>query len=159
VAVATATPTDRTLGLRPLSAGSIYTERMLFLGEGNAMDAYPFAAWTDMPRDVVGRALDDALRATGRFKDVGDAADLKNPTYILTGELRRFEEVRSSSGSTALCEIHIEVRTYDTRDPVWVGTVTGSETLGGQGPAALAEAMEKAVAKAVADAASQIVLQ
>ncbi len=148
--------TDRTIGMRPLLAGRMHNERMLFVADGNAVDAYPHAAWTDMPRDVVGKALLDALTATHRFRDVGDAADMRSPTYLLTGELRRFEEVRTAGKASALCEVRLELRSFGDRDLIWADAVSATEPMSCEGPAALTEAMTKAVARVARDAASQI---
>ncbi|HEO71377.1 MAG TPA: hypothetical protein ENN80_08945, partial [Candidatus Hydrogenedentes bacterium] len=149
-------PVNMSVGIRPLDPLMPYKQRIVYRAADYQIGYIPQSEWAEMPRDTVTRALLDALVASNRFADVGDAADLRNPDCVLTGELRRFDQDRSSVPWQAVCEMRIELRVGLLREAVWSGTIVHREPLAQEDTAALAAAMSKAVARVVEDAASQI---
>lgn len=157
VDVPAADSTPRTLGVRPLTPARPYTKTtMHYREEGQVLGQYEYDRWAELPGVVVTRTLMAALVATGRFADVGPAVDVAAPDLILTGQLLRFDEVRISNPIVALCEIRIEVRDTKDRNVIWADTVSASTPLKGEGPSALAEAMSKAVGRAISQAVTEI---
>jgi len=129
---------------------------LVFRETDHQIGCYPNVEWAEMPRDTVTRALSDALIAMGRFKDIGNAADLRAPDLLLTGQLRKFDEVRTSDPWVAECEVRIEVREGIERRLVWAATLSVREPLERNDLAALAAAMSRAVARIVEQAAAEI---
>ena len=86
--VAAVTPSALTLGIRPIEAGRPYDQHIIYRTQDHELGQYEKAEWAEFPRDVVTRTLGDALIATKRFRDVGNAADLRAPDLVLTGQLR-----------------------------------------------------------------------
>ncbi len=157
VDVSVADATTKTLGVRPLTPARPYTKpAMHYREEGQVLGRYDYDEWAELPGVVVTRALMSALVATGRFADVGPAIDVAAPDLILTGQLLRFDEVRTSAPAVALCEIRIEVRNTKDRSVVWADTVSASAPLEEEGPSALAKAMSKAVGQAISRAVAEI---
>ena len=150
-------PLDKTLGIRPLVAARPYKQKVVYRESGFVLGEYSTVEWAELPADVVTRILTDAIVATHHFKDVGNAEDLALPDLILTGELRKFDVVRTADPWEAECEVHLELR--DTQQPqaVWADTLKKSEPLERNEPAALPSAMSRAVAKIVKQAAEAIV--
>ena len=154
--IAQAQPGERTLGVRVLSAALPYKQKIVYRKSAYELATYENAEWAELPRDMVSRALTDALTATGRFKDVGDAADMALPELTLTGELRIFDEVRTTEPWTAVCEMRLEVRASEKPVAIWAATLRSSQPLEKNEVSALPAAMSRAVAEIASKAAEQI---
>lgn len=152
-----ATPTPHTLGVRPLAAARPYTLAMLYTDSDGALLPLDSVFWAEEPAAALTRNLVDALSQSGRFADVGDAANLSRPEYLLTGELRKFHEDRSSSPAQAVIELRLDLRDVRNAKQVWTATLNHSAPLQGDTPAALAKAMETAIAGCVRAATENIV--
>jgi ABC-type uncharacterized transport system auxiliary subunit len=155
-------PTARTmksigmsLGVRPLDAERPYGAGMRYLEPDLELGAYPNAEWAQEPKRAVTQTLTQALRASERFSDVGDARDMARPDFIVTGTLTRFHEDRTGEGPAAVCEFSFSLRRALGRG-VWNGTVTARQPLDAQTPPALAKAMNAAIAEAASEAAEII---
>lgn len=156
VDVRTAGPGEKSLGIRFLEAARPCNEKMIFR-EGVRLDRYPSSEWAELPARVTTRALTEAITRTGRFSDVGDAADMAAPDLILTGDLLRFEELRTADGAKAVCEIHIDVRSRtEAATALYSGTWKSEIPLPEIGPAALATAMGTAVGEVVSKLANEL---
>lgn len=155
-AVATAEPTGKTLGVRQLEASRPYREQIVYRDKGMTLGYFPNAEWAELPAQVVTRALKDALIQSGRFTDVGDAGDLVSPDYILTGQLREFDLVRSTEPWTANVEIRLELRGAMLPEIVWAQTLSAKENLKKDDVSALPAAMSKAVSGVIEEAVAGI---
>jgi len=149
-------PLDKTLGIRPLVAARPYKQKVVYRESGFVLGEYSTVEWAELPADVVTRILSDSIVATHHFKDVGNAEDLALPDLVLTGELRKFDVVRTTDPWKAECEVRLELR--DTQQPqaVWAVTFTDSEPLERNEASALPAAMSRAVAKIVKQAVEAI---
>jgi ABC-type uncharacterized transport system auxiliary subunit len=152
-----APPTELTLGIRPLNPARPYQEKIAYRDTDYVLGYYEGAEWAEYPRDVATRALTDAIEATGHFRDVGHAGDIHAPNLVLTGQLRKFEELRNATTPVALCEVHLELRESLGGKMHWSATLSGREPLEQQDLAALAAAMSRAIARIAEEAAAQIV--
>jgi len=157
--VSPAQPTNRTLGIRALQAARPYKQAIVFRAPGHILGQYDSVLWAELPSDALTRALADAIRATGRFRDVGNAADMNVPDLILTGELRKLDEVRTTDPWTAECEVRLELREARGPGAVWADTLTAAQPLDKNDLSALAAAMSRAVATVLNQAASRIAEQ
>ena len=153
IAAPDAPATEYTLGVRPLVSSLPYGLRMVYLEGRHRLGTLPAAEWGEQPAEAVTRALVDALTASGRFQDVGDAANMNRPDYILTGDLRRFHENRTGQPWTAEIEVRLELRAaMGTANP-WSATLheaipveNGAEAT----PADFAAAMNTAISNIAA---------
>ena len=84
---------------------------------------------------------------------------MSTPDLILTGELRKLDEVRTTEPWTAECEIRLELREAQGPEAVWAATLSAREPLAKNGVSALAAAMSRAVARVLNQAASRIAEQ
>jgi ABC-type uncharacterized transport system auxiliary subunit len=157
VEVAKAEPVDLSLGVRPLLAARPYRLPMAYMQEGNLLQFRALDAWSEEPAVTLTRAIIDALARTGKYKDIGDAADMARPDLMLTGELRELHEDLTTTPSTAVAEIHLELRESRGNRLLWQGTPRASMPLADDTSAALADAMSKAVAQIVQEAVSAII--
>lgn len=143
IAVEKAPRIETSLGIRPLDVAQALRTRIAFRERGYVLDYYPNAEWVESPRDAVTRALRDALVATEHFADVGDARDMRGD-WVLTGEIRAFEELRTEEGRFAHVEVRLEVRTSVDARLVWANTVWSKVPVNGADLDALAAAMSRA---------------
>lgn len=155
IAVEQAPPTERSLGIRRLRTSALYRTPILY-AQGHQIHPFPFAEWAMNPEDMVTRAITDALAATGRFRDVGDASNINRPELMLFGELRRFEADRDVNPVEAVCEVRLELRETFGTNLLWANTLTARVPLTEDRVAALPEAMSQAVAQIANTAAREI---
>jgi len=157
--VTTASPGSKSLGIRPLLAARPYDQKVAYRMPDYTLGGDETIQWAESPRDTVTRALTDALSACGRFKDVGNAADIALPDWTLTGEVRRFDENRTRNPWTADCEIRLELRDTQSGEALWAETLSASVPMerneNGALPAAMSKAVSEVVSKAVAAISAQ----
>ena len=155
--IASCQKTPITLGLRPLFAAEPY-ERAIAYRDANLEVGYEEnTEWAELPAVMVTRALTDALNASGRFADVGNAGDMTRPDWILTGEVRKFYEERSSATPSAYIEVRLEVREALGKNVLWTDTLSTREALAPPADAAaLAAAMNTALTQLITDATAAI---
>jgi len=145
------------LGVRTMEAARPYKQRVVYRDSGFVVGSYDTIEWAELPADVVTRTLIDAIAATHRFKDVGNAGNLPSPDLILTGTLRRFDEVHTTDPWAAECEVRLELRDIQQPEALWAATLTATEPLDRNQTSALPAAMSRAVAKIVKQAVEAIV--
>jgi len=145
------TPSNDTLGVRPLNTALPLERRMAYRAEG-AKVGYRNSEWADRPGDAATRALLDALAASGRFRDVGMAGEMARPDLVLTGELRRFYENRTVSPATAEVEIRLELRRARDNGGVWSKTLHVEKPVEGEDASAFAAAMSQALGELISTA-------
>lgn len=146
------------IAIRPLEYAEPYTTTMVYRPDQYTVAYRDAEDWAEPPRDSVTRALLDSLAATNYFSDVGTASDVPLPRYILTGQVRRFDEMRTTQPPHALLEVRINVRENGrpgraVMSQTYRETVSMNDTSAG----ALAEAMTEAVSIVVANATEDIV--
>lgn len=148
--------TEWTLGLRPLFASRTYGASMAYLGDNHEVGYLPRDEWAEPPANVVTRAVTDALAATGRFADVGNAADMARPGLLLTGELRVYHENRTKEPHTAEVEVRLELRQAVEPGSLWAETIRETEPMAENTPQDFAKAMNAAVGRLAVQVASSI---
>lgn len=149
-------PDGKTLGYRPLEAALPYRLPMAYLEQHHELRFREHAQWADYPADILTRAIEDALKETGRFADVGDAGRMARPDYLLTGIVRRFEEDRTVDPPAAVAEVRLELREARGTEVVWEGLLREQEPVGTDDAGAVAAAMSRAVARIASEAAASI---
>ena len=136
-----------TLGIRPLLAGNSFDKRVAVLRPGSRLEYYPDETWSESPELAVTRAVTDAIVATGRFHDVGNAADMSRPDAIMTGELRAFFVDITGDAPVVRVEARLEMRQSREKKLVWAETLCETEPLGGSGREIYGMAMNRAVGR------------
>jgi len=144
------------IGVRPLMAGLAYGDAMLYRQEGYALRQYEHALWADSPAAIVTHALVTALRGAQTFTDVGYAAAMQQPDYVLTGRLLAFEEMRRGDERLALCRLDVAVRSAQEDRTLFAGEVTGEVPMESDTKLALAAAMSEAVAQVAEELANAL---
>jgi len=147
---------DDTLGIRRFSAAQPLKRDIFYrdadLRVGNLLDAQ----WAEFPADMMTRYIFDAAAASGRFHDVGLATDLSRPTFLLTGDLRKFDLDRSQDPWHAECQIHFELRSVSNSRAAWTETLTASVPLSENTIPALPQAMSNATTAVIHQAVTAI---
>lgn len=145
-----------TLGIRPLAAALPYDLRMAVLAEDGTLGYLPHDKWAERPETALTRSLSDMLRATARYADVGDAAEMVRPSLILTGELRALRLNRSVSPAVAEMAVRLELRASREPKAVWTGTLVETEPLEEDSGMDFARAANRAAGRLVARAAAEM---
>jgi len=147
---------DKSLGIRPLEPAGPYKQNVIYRTGGFILGEHATIQWAEIPSAVVTRALTDAIVATKRFKDVGNAADLKMPDFILVGELRKFDEDRTVDPWAAKCEVRLELRPTNGTDTGWADTLAIRVPLEQNDTSALPKAMSNAITQIIKKTAETI---
>lgn len=134
-----------TLGIRPLTAASRYRDRILYRVSEVEVGFYPFDRWVEPPEEMVNRLLTELIEASGLFQQVAAAEDVQPSSWILSGEVTRFDEVRKPEGRFAACWLRLELRRARTEQLLWSEMLTATVGLADNTPEALAQAMSQAV--------------
>lgn len=153
---------DKPLGVRPLIGAKPYKLAIAYTAADNRLAYFQNAEWADLPAAMLNRALMDGLIKLGAFSEVDDAANMKRPSFILTGELRRFEADYNREKPAAVVEMIAIVRDVEKDTSLWQGYVTAETPLptaeagdsrhSDASLAAVAEAMTQSVASVVEQA-------
>jgi ABC-type uncharacterized transport system auxiliary subunit len=152
---------DYTLGIRPIPNTRVYGLPMAYLDHDVQISYRIREEWAELPTIVVTRVVQDAIAATGRFKDTGNAADMARPDLLMTGELRAFHEKRTDEGRSVELILHFQLRPSTAKGLLWSDTLTESEPVASESALDVALAMNKALsrmAKRVALAVSSLEL-
>lgn len=145
-----------TLGVRPLFTSRTYGPAMAYLDQGNLLAYRQHNEWAESPAAVVTRAVVDGLAASGRFADVGNAADMVRPDFILTGELRIYQENRTELPACAELEVRLEMRPTLAQGVLYAETIRETEALLEDNSQAFATAMNIAVNRFASRAATAL---
>ncbi len=154
IVVAQAPGDGPSLALRALRVSNAYRESVAIYKPGQVLANSSTTKWAEPPAAAMGRALADALTATGRFSDVGAAEAILQPGLVLTGELRKFHLDKTASPWTAVCEARLELRTGGDYEVVWSGTLSAAKPLATDSMDALPMAMSSAVGDVASQAAN-----
>ncbi|MFP4499455.1 MAG: ABC-type transport auxiliary lipoprotein family protein [Candidatus Hydrogenedentota bacterium] len=148
---------DTTLGYRPIEAAAPYNKKaMAYRADTHELRYRQDQEWSELPAQTVTRTLADALRATGRFGDVGNAADMPPPDFMLSGTLREFAEDRTTTPATCRLILRLELRGGRGGEVVWSEVLNAEVPLASTQAGALAQAMSKATADIAQRAAKAI---
>lgn len=134
-----------TLGVRVFGEATRYRDRMLYRFSEVEVGFYEYDRWVEPPGEMVTRAVMTHLRASGLFQQVTPALDAPALAWVLSGDVLRFDEVQSASGSHAECRLQLELRRVRDEQLLWSDVITTTAALSDDTPAALARAMSEAV--------------
>jgi ABC-type uncharacterized transport system auxiliary subunit len=134
-----------TLGVYVFGEATRYRDRMLYRFSDVEVGFYEYDRWVEPPGEMVTRVVIAHLRASGLFRQVTPALDASALAWVLSGEVLRFDEVRSASGSQAECRVQFELRRVRDKQLLWSDVITTTAALTAETPVALARAMSEAV--------------
>lgn len=134
-----------TLGVYAFGEATRYRDRMLYRFSEVEVGFYEYDRWVEPPGEMVTRVVIANLRASGLFRQITPAIDAPALAWVLSGEVLRFDEVQSASGSHAECRLQLELRRVRDEQLLWSDVITTTAALSDDTPAALARAMSEAV--------------
>lgn len=134
-----------TLGVRPLTAGTRYRDRMLYRPSNVEVRFYEYDRWVEPPAEMVNRLLTEMLQGSNLFQQVASADDVQPQAWILSGEVLRFDEVRTNTTRHADVSLALELRRARDERLLWSDILTATQPLPGNTPEVLAQAMSRAV--------------
>jgi ABC-type uncharacterized transport system auxiliary subunit len=140
--------TWQTLRIRRVTAARHLGERFVWR-DGEEYGQRDLERWTELPEAVIGRALEQALCESGRYRRDGRAE------LAIDVEVRGFEERRSPGARAAVVEIGLQVT--GVGDRAVIDTALRAEVpLETADPREIARAMHKAVVRVVSEAVAVI---
>ncbi|MGC8738835.1 MAG: ABC-type transport auxiliary lipoprotein family protein [Candidatus Hydrogenedens sp.] len=101
------------LAIRGLGYTRSITNYVTFLEQGKLYYREGLE-WAEHPVEVIERLLIKTIEKTGRFQDVSNSIEIKNPDLILTGEIEQFYCVRENNSEKVLVSLNIRIRDRKT---------------------------------------------
>ncbi len=93
--------------------------RIVYRPNAEEVGFYEYHRWAANPRQVVTQYVEDGLRATALFKSVGARARGSAPTYVLSGNIERLEEVDHGRDVRVICTLSAQLLDIEKRSIVW----------------------------------------
>lgn len=148
----------------PVLAGTIAVERfrtdglhngraLLYAEEGRALELkqYHYHHWVDAPPRLLQEELVSYLRDANAAANVISYRASSVPDYLLTGKIRRFEEIRQASGSTIIVELELEITAGREQRTLMLKDYTGRSEVTGDAVYDIAQAYALAVGAVYGD--------
>jgi ABC-type uncharacterized transport system auxiliary subunit len=132
------------LGIRPFTAATRYRDRILYRLSEVEVGFYQYDRWVDPPEEMVARVVASTVRGSGLFRQVVPVDGTPLPTWILDGELMRFDDVRAKQ-SRAECWLRVELWRAHDAQLLWSDVLKAAVPLSTETSEALAQAMSRAV--------------
>ncbi|GIX48397.1 MAG: hypothetical protein KatS3mg131_2608 [Candidatus Tectimicrobiota bacterium] len=83
---------------------------------------------------MVTRVVKELLQASGLFREVVAAADVRLPAWVLSGEVLRFDEVRDAAGTHAECWLRVALHRARDERFLWSAVLRGRRPPGRRNP-------------------------
>lgn len=115
----------------------------------NVLHQYQYQFWSDPPSRMLQAATVEYLRATHIADQVVKTGLRIEPTYTLTGDIKKLEHVVGNSSSVQV-ELEFGLREYKGGDLVWLKAYTARKAVDDASVAAATRAMGKAVEEILA---------
>ena len=115
----------------------------------NVLHQYQYQLWSDPPTRMLQTATVEYLRATQIADQVVKAGLRVEPTYTLTGDIKKLEHVVGNSSSVQV-ELEFGLREYKGGELVWMKAYTVRKAVDDGSVAAATRAIGKAVEEILA---------
>jgi ABC-type uncharacterized transport system auxiliary subunit len=144
-----------------LLVGSIATPealqdgRIRYRAGSNEAGAYEYHRWAERPGSMVRDALMRALRSSGKYQRVLEAASSTNGDYLLRGKLDEFDEVDKGSIETKI-SLRLELLDRKTNQNIWDRTVEREEPVSGKSVVDVVQSLDRNLQHVVSEIAGEI---
>ena len=101
--------------------------RIVYRPGAEEVGFYEYHRWAMNPRTAITQYLIDSMRVQPLFKSVAAHERGSEAAYVLSGEVRRFEEVDEGQEVRAICTVSAQLVDARTKSVVW--SHTASETV------------------------------
>lgn len=110
----------------------------------NVLHQYQYQLWSDPPTRMLQSATVEYLRATHIAEQVVKAGQRSEPTFVLTGDIKKLEHVVGNSSSISV-ELEFALQDHKAGDLVWMKTYTVRKDVLDGSVAAATRAISEAV--------------
>lgn len=146
-----------TLGIQPFTADVAYQdERIVYRESRYEVRFYHYRRWVAPPRKLVTQSVLKQFEASGRFDEVVRLPAFSQADYVLSGEIRAFEELDAEDGWYGLVTIAFTLTDRQTSEVVWEEEITQRTPAAAKEPLAVVEAISKSLQSVVEQAIEAI---
>jgi ABC-type uncharacterized transport system auxiliary subunit len=136
---------SKVLFVQKLTANPLLrTDKMIYKPSKYEYKFDYYRRWVEEPADMLTFLLVRHLRARGTFKDVTLAPLRSQAFYMLTGQLRRFEETFENGKHLARISLAIKVQDMKTQDMLFDDTLDSYSEISRPGEEGILDAMSEA---------------
>jgi ABC-type uncharacterized transport system auxiliary subunit len=140
---------------RITTAEALQDGRIRYRAGSNEAGAYEYHRWTERPAVMVQDQLLEALRASGKFRQVLEATGGATGDYLIRGRLREFAEI-DNPGIRTRVSLRLEMLDRKTGAVVWDHAYNRDEPVDGKTMNEVVVSMEHNLQRVIAEAASAI---
>ena len=141
-----------TVEVERFNADGVLQDRAIVYVESdnpNVLHQYQYQLWADPPTRMLQAATVEYLREARLADQVVGSGLRVEPTFTLTGDIKKLEHVRGNS-SSVLVELEYRLRDYRRGDLVWVKTYRVTKSARDASVAAATDAIAQAVGDVLA---------
>lgn len=129
--------------------------RIQYRSGSNEVGAYEYQRWRERPAVIVQDEILQALRNSGKFREVLEASSNATGDYLLRGRLHEFAEI-DNPGIQTRVSLRLELVNRKTEALVWAHDYKSDEPVDGKTMKDVVLSMEHNLRHVVDDAASAI---
>ena len=129
--------------------------RIRYRADANETGAYEYHRWTERPGTMVRNSLERALRASGRYQHVLNAASTAPGDYLVRGKLTEFGEVDGGAIQTRI-SLQVELVDRKTGRTVWDRLVERDEPVASKDVPNVVQSLDRNLQHVVNDTAAEI---
>ena len=145
------------VGVEKFRSDSVYrTDRIVYRKDPYRVDFYPYERWGAKPQEIVTDRVLDHLAAKNVFQEVVLATGGPRVDYLVRGRVKRFEEVSTENGFSALAQIEISVMDRKTGKVIFQRRLSHSSPSKSKPPQGFVNAMAENLRTLLGDMASQV---
>lgn len=140
---------------RITTAEALQDSRIRYRTGGNEVGAYEYHRWTERPGLMVQELLLQALRASGRYRQVQEASSADPGDYLIRGKLDEFSEIDEPSIFSRV-SLHLELLERKSGLAIWDRQYNHDEPVDGKNMKEVVLSMQHNLQEVIVDAASGI---
>jgi ABC-type uncharacterized transport system auxiliary subunit len=129
--------------------------RIRYRAGSNEVGAYEYHRWTERPAVMVQDQLLQALRDSGKFRQVMELSSSAGGDYLIRGRLNEFAEI-DDPGIQTRVSLHLEMVDRKTGAPVWAHDYKRDEPVNSKTMKDVVSSMEHNLQQVIGEAAAAI---
>jgi ABC-type uncharacterized transport system auxiliary subunit len=135
---------------------ALQDSRIRYRTPGSEVGAYEYHRWTERPGVMVQDLLLEALRASGKYRQVQEASSTAQGEYLIRGKLYEFSEIDGEPRIQTRVSLNLELLDRRSGLLIWDRHYNREEPVNGKNMKEVVLSMEHNLQQVIADAVSGI---
>ena len=145
------------LGIRPFDADAIYKgDRIVYRNSEYEVQFYHYRRWVAPPNKIVQESIAEQFQISGGFQKVVSYPPAVEVDYVLTGNIKSFEEWDDQNSWYGLVSIAFELQDRKTGRIIWQNTLSEKTSVSKKDPVEVVKAISQSLKIVVDKAITEI---